>query len=161
VEVIKVANKENTPMVEDIYAGNYYDILGHRGEIRLTLQRNTSVTNGPRESSYNGTCELILTDADEPVVFRGTAQNLPSNFDGEQTPSGGTVQLTFFEYPDDVANSEITPNNGVSWTADTSILIQSASPFAKQAIYGTLGTPSGETGLGGGVWIAWQFADAE
>ena len=157
-----MTDREATPAVEGFFEGKYYDILGHRGEIRFTLQGSQIGRNGHDLSQYDGTCELLLTDADEPLVFRGTAQILLGNFSsGQEQNSRGEIRMSFIENRNDPSDPEIASPQSPPWTAAISMSIQAASPFAKQVIYGTLGAPTDEPGLGGGVWIAWHFAEAK
>lgn len=152
---------EKKPVVEETYVGNYYDILGHRGDIRFELQSTNTTINGKSITSYNGTCEIILIDIDEPVIFKGVAQNLLDGFVKVENNSGGILKLAFVQNPQDINSSRDISSKDLSITAEISLLNQVASPFARQAIYGILDAPEGESGLGGGVWIAWQFTDTQ
>lgn len=153
-------NYKDTLENREIFTGEYHDILGHRGEIRFTLQRNSTDKNDPDAYSYEGTCELTLKDADEPVVYKGLAQNLAGSLADKQVSSGGILKLVFLENPEDADKFNPNAEQSFSLTAGISVLIQPATPFAKRAIYGIMDAPTDETGLGGGVWIAWQFTDA-
>lgn len=133
-------------MEQGEYEGVYYDVMGHRGEIRFSLKRE--------EQNFEGSCELILTDTDEPVAFRGTAESFAEVKEGQDEPSTARFRLEFVPPKDE--NYTTSEQQGL-WTAEFMIYVRPATPFAKQAMYGTL-RATGDPGLSGGVWIAWKYA---
>ena len=122
----------NDKVLTGTFEGQYLDAYGYRGRLRIDIQ---SVKEGQLLGSY----ELVLASEDKPQTISGRVLGIQEH---------GTVKLSL------VFGEDIKEQGDLAYTAE----LQNAGSYAKQCIFGVVKAPS-RSGLGGGVWIAWQFAE--
>jgi hypothetical protein len=150
----KNLDADPAPLAAGRFDGYYFDVFGHRADVKLEVWQSIS--------GYEGQCELRLHDTDMPVVLRGPADGLTSanvELFGTETPAPVTT-LTF--HLARVA-SGYEENGDISipvGNARSVVFVASASSFARKAIFGVM-SPDAVNRLGGGIWIAWEFKGTE
>lgn len=129
------------------YKGQYFDIFGYQGEIRLSL-------TGVGEN-YSGSCEIVIAGNHAPLIYRG---NVEAVFHGKAylESTDGTLRLDLKLGDEEKPYAEVASEQE-KFSAESAVSIRSASSYAERAIYGVIPADPA-TGLGGGVWIAWHFA---
>ena len=114
-----------------VWQGEYLDVNGHRGKLRLDLE-----AEGGR---VTGRYRLTLAAEDEPETISGRV---------EGSVEGSSIR---FEAPVGKQEAERILYEGS---------LRPAGSFALQAIYGTVEAVPQEN-FGGGVWIVWRFKSSD
>lgn len=109
------------------WEGEYLDVRGFRGELEMKLEVEGDEVRG----SY----EMVVADEDEAMEFAGELR--------------GTVE-------EDRVFFELEPLGPAGASVESTATIESAIPYAKQALVGELG-PVKALNFGGGCWMAWHF----
>ena len=129
------------------YEGEYYDALGHRGQIKLRF--------GGAGAAADSDCEIVLAGEHEPVTFAGPASApfaMPLD-----AASAGTQARYVLEVASAALTSEDTTER-TSVEATLTLHARTATPYALHALFGIIEV-TGDPGLAGGVWIAWQYGE--
>ncbi|MFW9846478.1 MAG: hypothetical protein ACFFD6_07010 [Candidatus Thorarchaeota archaeon] len=117
------------------WQGEYIDVFGHRGRLKLAL---TTL-----EEKVSGKYEFVLRTEDKAETKRGDIKGYAK---------GADIELDLIHNP--------ASNKGKSAEHRHSAKITSAGSFAEKVMVGKAkGLP--EANLGGGIWIAWRFKDGK
>ncbi len=114
------------------WEGQYLDVNGHRGQLRMSLDY--------AGDTITGRYELRIAAEDKPQVIAGTLQG---------KTSGNRLNLSIPRAADAKQQQGRQP---LAFDAE----IRGAGSHAEQAMFGTI-AGGVEGNFGGGVWIAWRF----
>jgi hypothetical protein len=113
-----------------VFEGRYLDAYGYRGRLKIELDE--------KDNALSGRFELVIATEDKPQTISGPIE-------GKRDGANVRLALKMGKKENSKAQLDYVAEMG------------NAGSYAKQCLFGSVRAPE-NSGLGGGVWIAWQFA---
>ena len=123
--------EEPRPLSSGVFEGQYLDAYGYRGLLKIDVKTS--------DNRLEGNYELTIVTEDKPQVLTGRVE-------GTQERAAVRLRLAL--------GKEGKEQKPLEYVAE----VRPAGSHARQCMYGLVNAPK-ESGLGGGVWIAWEFAE--